>query len=169
MNAINNIKLTMALGAVLVAVSMTMNTAQANDFDDFTRQARANVLTEATSQPGPEARVQALRGALENVRVVRTNSSRGEQALAEIREEQMAHMQADAPKQIARSLEGVRIVKRMPNPDRRVNEAVAAVRAEQLETMRNQAASQIAVSLANAHVVDNIALAGAGSDSGSSD
>lgn len=177
MNAIKNSKLTMvpramAMGAALVAASMSTTPAQANDFDEFTRQARSKVLAEATSQPGPEARVQVLRGALENARVVRTDSplaGQREQALAAIRAEQMADFQARSPVQIARSMEDARIVKRMPNPDRRIDEAVATVRAEQLEAMRRQAASQIAASLAHARVVDNIALAGIGTDTGSSD
>ena len=172
MNAIKNIKLNVALGAVLVAASMTANAAQANDFDNFTRQARASVLAEATRQPGPDARVEELRGAFEGARILpleATVAHQGEQALAAIRSEQITELRKSAPVQLARSLEGARIAKRMPPVDRRTEKAIAAVRAEQLETMRRQAPSQISASLANARVVENVALAGAGSGSGSSD
>lgn len=172
MNAITITKQTMALGAVLVAVSVTTNTAQATDFNEFTAQARARVLSEATSQPSASARVEELRGALRGVRVVDgpiPAAGRTGQALATIRSEQLAEMRAGALDEIDRSMDGVRLVKRLPSPDRRIDEALATIRAEQLEAMHRRATGQISTSLANAHLVGSVTLAGANGNAGSPD
>lgn len=172
MNAIDHTKMTMTLAAVLVAASMTANTARAADFNEFAAEARARALNEATRQPGPEARVKELRDALQGARVLSLAPSvdaQGEQALATIRAEQLAEMRAGAPDEIAGALAGARVVKKLPPRSRRTESAIAAVRAEQLETMRRQASEQIAASLADARIVQGVAYAGLSQGSGFSE
>ena len=162
MNAIKHTKLTkaplaMALGAALVAGFWTQ--AQAEEFSDFARQARANAMSEATAQPGTAERLNQLRGALEGSRVVANLPSaevQGEQALAAIRSEQLESLKALAPGQMAGALSGVRVVA-MPSPGEQTDQAVAAIRAEQLDDLRRQAPGQIAASMQSVHLTTRVA------------
>ena len=149
--------LAMALGAALVAGVTTQ--ARAADFTDFTQQARANAMSEATAQPGTAERVHQLRASLAGTRVVADLPSarvQGEQALATIRAEQLANLKAKAPGQLSGSLSGVRVVA-MPSPAEQTDRAVAAIRAEQLDDLRRQAPGQIAASLQSAHLTSRVA------------
>lgn len=163
MNAIKHTKLTMALGAALVAGAMMAN-AQAGeaDFSDFTRQARATVLAEATAQPGAEERVRHLRGSLEGARVIAglpDAEEQREQALASIRSEQLDGLRANAPAQLAGSFAGSRIVAELPSAEQHTSEALAAIRGEQLRELHQQAPRQLAVSMANVNVMRQVAEA----------
>lgn len=163
MNAIKHTKLTMALGAALVAGAMTAN-AQAleTDFNDFTRQARTVALAEATTQPGGQERVRQLRDALEGARVIAGLPDAAEQreaALAAIRSEQLGELRAEAPVQMAASLAGVRVIPGLPTAEQYAGQAIAAIRAENLSDLRRQGPGQLAASLEGAHVTRSLAEA----------
>lgn len=161
MNAIKHTKLTMALGAALVAGTMTANVqAQDLSFQEFSRQARANVLNEATEQPGSAERINELRGALAGARVITglpSAEEQGEEALAAIRAEQLSDLRAGAPAQLKGSLAGVRVVAGMPSADEQADQALAAIRAEQLDDLTGNARGQLAASMAGAHVMTSVA------------
>lgn len=170
MNAIKQTKLTMALGAALVAGAMTANAqTQDADFNEFTRQARATVMAESTAQPAAGERVAQLRGALHGARVIAGLPSAEEQqsrAVAAIRAEQLADLRAAAPGQIAGSLRGARVVASLPSGEQNAREAIAAIQSEQLEDMRRNAGSQLAASMAGAHVMSSVAETGTVARSG---
>lgn len=164
MNAIKHTKLTMALGAALVAGAM-LTDAQAReaDFSDFTRQTRATVMAEATAQPSTEERVRQLRGSLAGARVIAglpDPAEQREQALASIRSEQLEGLRESAPAQMAGSLAGSRIVAELPSAEQHASEALAAIEQEQLRELRQQAPRQLAVSMANVNVMRRVADAG---------
>lgn len=161
MNAIKHTKLTMALGAALVAGAMTANLqARELDINEFTHEARARVMTEVTAQPGTGERLRQLRGALNGARVVAGLPSAGEQreqALAHIHSEQLEGLRAAAPEQLAGAITGARIVADLPSADEYAERAIAAIKAEQLGNMRSQTAEQLSASLAGAQVMHSIA------------
>lgn len=163
MNAIKHTKLTMALGAALVAGAVTANAqAQEQDFAEFSRQARAEALAETTAQPGAEERVRQLRGALDGARVIAGLPDADEQrrqAQASIRSEQLSQLQQAAPAQIAGSLAGSRVVAGLPSAEEYRSEAVTAILAEQINELRRQAPGQLQASLAGAHVMNRVAEA----------
>jgi hypothetical protein len=161
MNAIKHTKLTMALGAALVAGAITANAqAREADFSDFTRQARATVLAEATAQPSAEERVRHLRGSLEGARVIAglpDAEEQREQALASIRSEQLAGLRKSASAQMAESLVGSRIVADLPSAEQHTSEALATIRDEQLRDLNQQAPRQLAISMSNVNVMRQVA------------
>lgn len=168
MNAITTTKtmkasLTMTLGAVLVAGLLANAPARGADLDDFPGDVRARVLNEATSQPGPEARVAALRGALEGVRIVAEQPTLGpatRQVLADIRAEQLAEMHDSALEQISGSMSVARVDQGTPAAESLAEQAIAAIRAEQIEDLNRRAPGQLAASMANAHVMTSVAFRG---------
>lgn len=164
MNAIKHTKLTMALGAALVAGAMTANAeAGEADFSDFTRQARATVMGEATAQPSAVERVRHLRGSLEGTRVIAglpDPEEQREQALASIRSDQLEGLRESAPVQMAGSLAGSRIVAELPSAEQHASEALAAIKQEQLRELNQQAPRQLAVSMANVNVMRQVADTG---------
>lgn len=173
MNAIKHTKLTMALGAALVASAMT-TPAQAGeqDFTDFTRQAREQVLNESTAQPGSAERVDQLRQSLRGARVVAglpDADEQREQALATIRSEQLEGLRASASAQMTGALAGSRIVADMPSADQYTSEALAAIQAEQLDHLTRRAPRQIASTMADVRVTRRIAGASHDGDRGSDD
>lgn len=163
MKAITNTKLTMAplamiMGAALIVGSLVTNPARAADFSGFAEGARARVMQEATSQPGPAERVRRLKKSLEGARIVATLPDAGEQrerALAAIQREQLANFHAGAPVALEQAMAGASLMVRAPTP--RTEQAIAAIQAEQLQAMQLRSLRQLAASMAHGPVMTRVA------------
>lgn len=173
MNAIKHTKMTMALGAALVAGAVTAEArAGEQDFSEFTRQARTQVLTEVTAQPGSDERVRQLRGAFDGARVVAglpDAEEQREQALAAIRSEQLDQLRGGAPAQMAGSMAASRVVADLPSAREYTTEAVAAIKAEQLRDLNQAAPRMLATSMADAMVMRQVAGSGPAGNPGQND
>ncbi len=162
-NNLTKVSMAITLGAALVAGLLTTAPARGTELDDSPADVRARVLSEATSQPGPEARVRALRGALEGVRIVAEQPSLGprtREVLAEIRAEQLAEMRDSALEQISGSMSVARVDQGAPAAEPLAEQAIAAIRAEQIQDLNRRAPGQLAASMANAHVMTSVAFRG---------